>query len=50
VIERFLSGMPTRFQVANGPVVVNAVIASIDPETGAAQAITRVTDCFEVEQ
>jgi hypothetical protein len=50
VIEHFLSGMPTRFQVAKGPVELNAVMVSIDPETGAARAITRVTEYSEVEQ
>ena len=50
VIERFLTGMPTRFQVATGPVALNAVIASIDTDTGVARSIKRLSECFELEQ
>jgi len=37
VVEHFLTGMPTRFQVAKGPVILNAVVTNIDPETGTAR-------------
>lgn len=43
VLGRFLNAMPTRFGVANGPVRVNAVCIDIDPATGKALAIERVT-------
>jgi metallophosphoesterase (TIGR00282 family) len=39
-IEKFLSHMPTRYQVASGPVEAQGSIFSIDPETGR---------CLEVE-
>jgi calcineurin-like phosphoesterase len=48
VIETFLSGLPTRFTtVERGPVVFNAVLVQVDPETGKAGSIQRI-DC-EVE-
>ena len=43
VLGRFLNAMPTRFGVANGPVRVNAVWIDVDPTTGKALAIERVT-------
>jgi len=49
VIERFLSAMPTRFEVAKGPLTLNAVIASINPETGGARSIRRVIELIEPE-
>ena len=47
VVERFLTSMPTRFEVATGPSILNAVIADINPETGAARSITRVVELIE---
>ena len=49
VLERFVSGMPARFEVASGPVILNAVVTSIDVETGRAQSIVRVTEFVEAE-
>ncbi len=43
-IERFLTHMPVRFEVASGPVVVQGVIVEVDAETGRATAITRVQE------
>jgi 2',3'-cyclic-nucleotide 2'-phosphodiesterase len=44
VIERFLTQMYKRFEVAKGPVVFNAVVIDIDDETGKAEDIRLVQD------
>lgn len=44
VIERFLTRMPVRFEVADGPVTVNAVIITVNPSTGNAEAIERINE------
>ncbi len=43
VLPRFINALPTRFEVAGGPVVFNAVQIDIDCATGAATAIERIT-------
>ncbi len=50
VIERFLSGMPRKFEVAGGPAVLNAVVVSIDAETGIARSIERVAELIEADE
>jgi len=42
VIERFLSQRPARFEVANGPVLLQGVFVDIEPATGKAHAIRRL--------
>lgn len=42
VIEKFLTGMPTEFQVARDRPGINAVYIETDDETGRAKSITRV--------
>jgi len=42
VLPRFLTGLPTRFEVGEGPVLLNATQIDIDPATGRALAIERV--------
>ena len=42
VLPRFLNGLPTRFEVGEGPVVLNATQVDIDPATGRALAIERI--------
>ncbi len=42
-IQRFLTGMPGRFEPASGPVRMHALVVDVDPNTGRAQAIRRVT-------
>ncbi len=49
VIERFVTGLPTRFEVATGPVILNAVVVRIDAETGTARSIERVIELIEPE-
>ena len=41
-IEKFLTGMPRRFEVASGPAVLCAVMIEVDGLTGKALGITRV--------
>jgi metallophosphoesterase (TIGR00282 family) len=47
VLPRFLNGLPTRFEVGEGPVVFNATQVDIDPATGRALAIERVQRVWE---
>ncbi|HLW46252.1 MAG TPA: TIGR00282 family metallophosphoesterase [bacterium] len=42
VLQRFLTLLPARFEVADGPVQLNAVLIEIDPGSGRASAIRRV--------
>ena len=47
-LPRFLTHLPTRFQVADGPVSFNAVVLSIQRATGRAEAIEQVQRLIEV--
>jgi metallophosphoesterase (TIGR00282 family) len=47
VLPRFLNGLPTRFEVGEGAVILNAVQIDIDPATGRALAIERVQRLWE---
>ncbi len=49
VIDRFLTGMRTRFQVAKGSVALSGAVVNIDTETGTARSITRVTELIEAK-
>jgi metallophosphoesterase (TIGR00282 family) len=42
VLQRFLTQLPVRFEVAGGPVQLNAVLIDVDPQSGRAAAIRRV--------
>ena len=42
IIQHFLTEMPARFEVADGPTVFNAVLVDIDGQTGRAQGIQRL--------
>jgi metallophosphoesterase (TIGR00282 family) len=48
VLPRFINALPTRFEVATGPVVINAAQIDIDPATGRALAIERLQRLVEV--
>lgn len=49
VIARFISGMPHRYNTAtSGPVVVNAVLADLDEESGLALSIQRLDTVVEI--
>jgi metallophosphoesterase (TIGR00282 family) len=47
VLPRFLNGLPTRFEVGEGAVVVNATQVDVDPATGRALAIERIQQVWE---
>ncbi len=47
VLPRFINGLPTRFEVGEGAVVVNATQIDIDPATGRALAIERIQRVWE---
>jgi metallophosphoesterase (TIGR00282 family) len=48
VIPRFTHHLPTRFAVAEGPVMLNAVVVSIERASGRATAIEQVQRLLEV--
>jgi len=48
VLPRFINALPTRFEVGEGPVVLNACQVDIDPATGLALQIERVQRLVEV--
>jgi len=47
-LQRFLTGVPYRFKVADGPVQFNSVLVRIDALSGKADAIERVDREVEV--
>jgi len=47
VLPRFLTGLPTRFEVGTGPCVVNALLIDIDPASGAALGVERHSAMFD---
>ncbi len=42
ILERFLTQLPVRFEVAKGPAQLNAVVVDVDEVTGRARAIVRI--------
>ena len=48
VLPRFTRHLPTRFQVADGPVSLNAVVVTVDPRSGRASGIEQVQRLVEV--
>jgi calcineurin-like phosphoesterase len=48
VLPRFLTQLPTRFNVADGPVSFNAVVIEIERATGRAHSIAQVQRLIEV--
>jgi metallophosphoesterase (TIGR00282 family) len=44
VLERFLTQMPVRLEVAGGPAILSAVVIDVDPATGRATAIERILE------
>jgi 2',3'-cyclic-nucleotide 2'-phosphodiesterase len=48
IVERFLTGLPRRFEIAKtGPVVFNSVVIDVDASTGRARSIERVDRVWE---
>jgi len=48
VLPRFINALPTRFEVGEGPVIFNAVQIDVDPATGRALAIERVSRLHDI--
>ena len=48
VLPRFINALPTRFEVGDGPVIVNACQVDVDPATGRALQIERISRLVEV--
>jgi metallophosphoesterase (TIGR00282 family) len=48
VLPRFVNALPTRFEVADGPVVLNACQIDVDPATGRALQIERISRLVDV--
>jgi metallophosphoesterase (TIGR00282 family) len=48
VLPRFINALPTRFEVGEGPVVLNAAQIDVDPATGRALAIERIQRLIDV--
>jgi len=42
IIDRFLTGMPCRFEVARGDVRLQGIVVGVDPQTGKAQSVRRI--------
>ncbi len=47
ILKRFLTGLPSRFSIADGPVILNGTVLTIDPENGRALAIERYQEIHE---
>ena len=43
IVTKFITGMPTEFRVAKGPMMLNGVFLELDDATGKALAIERIT-------
>ncbi|HEY3335704.1 MAG TPA: TIGR00282 family metallophosphoesterase [Candidatus Limnocylindrales bacterium] len=48
VLPRFVNALPTRFEVGDGPVILNACQVDVDPATGRALQIERIQRLVEV--
>src|SRR5690349_847859 len=44
VLRRFLTQMPTRFDVASGPVIVQGAVIDVDPASGRASMVRRIRE------
>jgi 2',3'-cyclic-nucleotide 2'-phosphodiesterase len=49
-IGGFLTGLPSKFQVARGPAVFNAVLVEADPISGRAQGIERLERVIQLDE
>ncbi len=47
VLKKFLTRMPSRFEVAGGNVIINAVVIELNDVTGKAQSITRIQEVIK---
>lgn len=44
ILQRFLTGMPTKFEIASGDVRLHGALVTLDPATGRAQKIKRIEE------
>lgn len=42
ILQKFLSAMPVRYEVAGGPVALRGVVIGVEPDTGTAEEIKRI--------
>jgi 2',3'-cyclic-nucleotide 2'-phosphodiesterase len=42
IVQRFLTSLPQKFEVAEGPCIIQGIVLTVDEKTGRAQAITRI--------
>jgi metallophosphoesterase (TIGR00282 family) len=49
IIKRFLTQLPFQMELAEGPVLVNAVLISLDDKTGLAQNIEKLKEIIKVD-
>jgi hypothetical protein len=42
IVQRFVSGMPSRFETAKGDPRLAAVVVQVDPQSGRARGIERL--------
>jgi len=47
VLPRFINGLPTRFEVGTGPVILNALLIDIETVGGRAQSVERIARIIE---
>jgi metallophosphoesterase (TIGR00282 family) len=47
IVTRFRTWRPSRFEIAEGPAQVQAVLVECDPTTGRATRVTRLSDVVE---
>jgi 2',3'-cyclic-nucleotide 2'-phosphodiesterase len=47
ILDRFRTGLPKRFEVADGPVIFNSVLIDVDETTGRSRSIERVDRTLE---
>jgi hypothetical protein len=46
-VHRFRTHLPTKFDVASGPVIVQGAVVTVDPQSGRASAIERLQEVVE---
>jgi hypothetical protein len=46
IVQRYVTGIPHRFEVASGPVQFNSVLIDVDEKSGLARSIERVDRLF----
>jgi len=48
IVKRFLTQLPYQMEVAQGPVIINAVLLTIDEKSGLAQNIEKIKELVEI--